>query len=283
MNRVAKRPFYANLDPAIVGKDKVFWKTFKPIFSEESNNSEKIVLLEDNTIISNDKEISDCFNSYFLNITDTLCLNEPQSIDNLIPFKDPVLNAVRKHENHPSIANIKINVRIEETFEFQPVSSLEVRNEINQLNRSKKTSGDPLTDITDIVKSISGSCLEYLTYFINQMVANSTFPNKLKLAGMSPIFKQGDSSSKKNFRPISVLSAMSKIFERLMTKQICPFAHKRLSNLLCGFRNGHSAEHALFRLTEMCPKALADRMVVGIVLMDLSKAYDCLPHEPPDC
>ena len=169
-----------------------------------------------------------------------------------------------------------MNVRTEETFEFQPVSSLEVWNDINQLNRSKKTSGDLSTDI---VKSISGSCLEYFTFFVNQMVANSTFPDKLKLADVSPILKLGDSFFKKNFRPISVLSSISKIFERLMSKQNCPFAYRRLSNLLCGFRNGHSAEHALFRLTEICRKALADKKVVGMVLMDLSKAYDCLPHD----
>ena len=111
------------------------------------------------------------------------------------------------------------------------------------------------------------------------MVANSTFPDKLKLAAVSPIFKLGDSFLKKNFRPISVLSAISKIFERLMSKQICPFAYRHLSNLLCGFRNGQSAEHGLFRLTEMCLKALAGKKVVGMVLMDLSKAYDCLPHD----
>ena len=126
INRMAKRQFYANLDPMVVGKDKVFWKTFKPIFSKQSNTNERIVLLEDNTIISADKEISNCFNSYFVNITDTLCLNEPGSIDGLIPFNDPVLNAVRKYENHPSIARIKINIRTEEIFEFQPVSSLDV-------------------------------------------------------------------------------------------------------------------------------------------------------------
>ena len=118
INRLAKRQFYANLDPTVVGKDKVFWKTFKPIFSEQSNTNEKIVLLEDNTVISADKEFSNCFNSYFVNITDTLCLNEPGSIDGLIPLNDPVLNAVRKYESHPSIARIKINIRTEEYLNF---------------------------------------------------------------------------------------------------------------------------------------------------------------------
>ena len=67
-----------------------------------------------------------------------LGLSEPESIDVLIPLNDPVLNAVRQYEIHPSIASIKNDVRIEEILEFQPVSSLEVWNEINQLNRSKK-------------------------------------------------------------------------------------------------------------------------------------------------
>ena len=183
---------------------------------------------------------------------------------------------MRKYENHPSIARIEINIRTEEIFEFQPVSSLEVWNEINQLNLSKKTSGDLSTDI---VKSISGSYLEYFTYFVNQVFADCTLPDKLKLANVSPIFKLGDSFFKKNFRPISVLSAISKFLERLMSKQVCPFGYRLLSNLLRGFRNGHSTEHALFRLTEMCRKALGDRKAVGMVLMDLSKAYDCLPHD----
>ena len=111
------------------------------------------------------------------------------------------------------------------------------------------------------------------------MFADCTFPDKLKLADVSPIFKATDSFFKNNSRPISVLSAISKCFERLMSKQVCPFAYRLPPNLQCGFRNGHSTEHALFRLTEMCRKALGDRKVVGMVLMDLSKAYDCLPHD----
>ena len=76
-----------------------------------------------------------------------------------------------------------------------------------------------------------------------------------------------------------MLSAISKVFERLISKQICLFAYRLLSNLLCAFREGNSAEHALFRHTEMCRKALADGRVVGMALMDLSKAYNCIPHD----
>ena len=77
------------------------------------------------------------------------------------------------------------------------------------------------------------------------------------MAYISPIFKGGDSTLKKNFRPISVLS-VSKMFQRLMSKKIFLFAYRLLSNLLCAFREGHGAEYALLRLTELSRKAVAD-------------------------
>ena len=64
-----------------------------------------------------------------------------------------------------------------------------------------------------------------------------------------------------------------------MTKQMWPFANQVLSNLLCGFHAGYSTQHALFRLIEFCRKKLDENYTIGMVLMDLSKAYDCLPHD----
>ena len=58
-----------------------------------------------------------------------------------------------------------------------------------------------------------------------------------------------------------------------------PFAKSKISRLLCGFREDHSAQHALFRLIEKCRKCLDDGGVVGMLLMDLSKAFDCLPYD----
>ena len=58
-----------------------------------------------------------------------------------------------------------------------------------------------------------------------------------------------------------------------------PFANTRLSSLLSGFRDGYSTQHALFRLIEACRSTLDKKGYVGMALMDLSKAYDCLPHD----
>ena len=98
------------------------------------------------------------------------------------------------------------------------------------------------------------------------MLECSEFRDKLKLADVSPIFKADDPTLKFNFRPISVLPALSKVLERIMEKQMRPFANTRLSSLLCGFRDGYSTQHALFRLIEACRSTLDKKGYVGMVL-----------------
>ena len=105
------------------------------------------------------------------------------------------------------------------------------------------------------------------------------FPDKLKLADVSPVLKNGDITAKTNYRQISVLPALSKVFERLLLKQFLPFIEKRLSAILCVFKKGHSAQHALFRVVEMIRRCIDKGRITGMVLMGLSKAYDCLPHD----
>ena len=80
---------------------------------------------------------------------------------------------------------------------------------------------------------------------MNKSIESCEFPDKLKKADVSPIFKNDDGTNKKNYRPISVLSALSKVFERQITQKMTPFAKTKISRLLCGFREGHSAQNAL--------------------------------------
>ena len=103
------------------------------------------------------------------------------------------------------------------------------------------------------------------------MVQQCIFPEQLNLADVSPVFKSGDATVKKKFRPISVLSSPSNVFERLLLQQTLPFIEKRLSPILWAFKKEHSTQHALFRVDK--------GGVTAMVLMDLSKAYDFLPHD----
>ena len=274
MNKVAKCEFYTSLDPKKVETNRSFRKAFKPLFSN-SESREKITLIEDGKIIIDDKSIGQCFNNYFANITDTLNIPRPVDIMPNEQSGDPTIVAVEKYKTHPSIVMIKEKTR-DQTFEFSHIDPSLVLHEINKLNSAKKTSGPvPL----DKLKLVAESCYKEISYHINNAIDENIFPDNLKKADVSPIFKIGDSQIKKNFRPISVLSTLSKVFERLMLSQMLSFIRPSLSDLLCGFREGYSTQHALIRLVENCRAGLDNKNIVGMVLMDLSKAYDCLPHD----
>ena len=92
------------------------------------------------------------------------------------------------------------------------------------------------------------------------------------------MFKKDDPNKKANYEPISLLPIISKIFESVIFEQIEKFSEKILSPKLCGFRKGHSTQHVLLNLLK--PQKTLDKSgVVGTALMDLSNAYDCLPHD----
>ena len=83
-----------------------------------------------------------------------------------------------------------------------------------------------------------------------------------------------------NYRPISKLPTVSKSFERILFNQLQRFSNKILSPLLCGFRKGYSTQYALINLLQKWQKCLdASDGIVGTLLMDLSKAYDCVNHD----
>ena len=78
----------------------------------------------------------------------------------------------------------------------------------------------------------------------------------------------------KNYRPVSVLPCASKLFERIIQKQLMSYVHKYLSPYLCGYRRGFSAQYALVSLIEKWKESLDKKGFAGAVLMDLSKAFD---------
>ena len=99
------------------------------------------------------------------------------------------------------------------------------------------------------------------------------------MASVIPVFKSEDTSCKKNYRPISILPSLSKVFEKLLSLQINVFFENKFSKVLCGFRAKHNTQHALVTLLQKWKACLDNSGKVGTILMDLSKAFDCLPHE----
>ena len=99
------------------------------------------------------------------------------------------------------------------------------------------------------------------------------------MAEVTPGFKDGDKMDKKNYRPISILSSVSKIFEKIIYRQVEEQMNVHLSPYLCGFRAGYSTQYCLLGMLEKWKKALDKKNIAGALITDLSKAFDCINHE----
>jgi hypothetical protein len=119
-----------------------------------------------------------------------------------------------------------------------------------------------------------------LTYIINKSITNGIFPACLKYSQIKPIFKSADKSDMSNYRPISLLTSFSTIFEKVIYKGL--YQHIISNNILASkqheFRNNSSTETASYNLLDNVLLALNNSNVGGI-LCDLSKAFDCVDHE----
>ena len=109
---------------------------------------------------------------------------------------------------------------------------------------------------------------------------NKTYPCELKKAIVTPINKKEDPELPENYRPISITETLSKIFEKLLYKQINEYLiyQKLLSNTQFGFRTSYSAIDAIFACTEAFRKAIDNNKTVACSLLDLSKAFDSIDH-----
>ena len=144
-----------------------------------------------------------------------------------------------------------------------------------------RTKNGTLGDIPSKCLKLSTNeiALHLLHIWNHQIIDQNIFQSLLKLADVTPVFKKGDPTSVKNYRPVSVLPNVSKVFERIMLKQILEQMNKYLSQNLCGYRKGFSMQTALTMLPEKWIKVLDDIGYAGAVLMDLSKAFDTINHE----
>ena len=113
----------------------------------------------------------------------------------------------------------------------------------------------------------------------SEILGKLYFPNKLKLADIIPVYKKKDPSLVENYRPVSVLHSVSKIFERIVQKQFSNYVDEFLSPYLCGYRKGFNSQYTLLSLIEKWKKELDNKGYAGAILMDLSKALDTINHE----
>ena len=147
---------------------------------------------------------------------------------------------------------------------------------INEIDIKKSSSGEISPAIIKLTKK---EILIPITKCINKCILIISFPDELKVGDVRPVAKKEDPNNKANYRPITLLPIISKIFERVLFEQIEKFSQNILSPKLCGFRKDHSTQHALLNLLKNWQKTLDKSGVIGTVLMDLSRAYNCLPYD----
>ena len=170
---------------------------------------------------------------------------------------------------------IKQDFRISKKFSFEPVSKHEVKKIIKALKNIKSVGGEIPTKIFKECQLT----FEILTHCINKFFTSGEFSDCLKQANVSPIFKKDDPLHKENYRPVSILPLLSKVYEKLLYNRLSDYVENIFNVILCGFRKAHSTQHALFKLLQSWQKELDEKGMVATVLMDLSKAYDCIPHD----
>ena len=263
-NNQCKKDHFDRLNPE---KDsKRFWKSCKTYFSNKHSFGEsKIALSEYGEFLTENNKIAKTFNSFFETVTDSLNLFSWSS--KVKVCDDKVQGIILNFSNHPSILKIKETFQLNKRFSFQHVSEVTVRKVAKNLPSDKISAGE----IT--------FCFPELTNCINESLTNNKFLDTLKLSDITPVFKKLDPSDKANYRPVSILPFVSKVFEKIMFDQLYEYIERFLNQLLCGFRKAHSTQHALFRLLRKWQKELDSGGYIGTSLMDLSKAYDCLPHD----
>jgi len=256
--RTAEKQYYQN--KLVEVKDNMS-KTWKVLNSMMYRNSKfnKLDEIEINGSSETDpKKMADNFNDFFVNIGPNLAKKIPKSSIN---------------------ANNFLKGDYSQSFFTTPVSDLEITSIINSL---KNTSSKGYDDIPGhLIKFCVNELSGILAHINNASLSTGVFPDALKLAKIVPIFKNGDKKIVSNYRPISVLSSFSKIFEKIMYVRLENYLQTNsiLHQSQYGFRKKMSTSMALLSLTEEISRSMDNKNFTIGVFIDLAKAFDTVNHK----
>ena len=158
---------------------------------------------------------------------------------------ESVNGIIRKFQNHPSIIKIKENHQGH--FSFSTVEVEDVDKEIDSLDAYKAIQQNDIP--VKIIKANRDIFPEFIMHNFNKGISTGRFPDIFQSAEVKPVFKKKSKIDKENCRPVRILPVISKIFERLIFKQLI-FFESVFSKYQCGFRKGYSAQHCLLTMTK---------------------------------
>ena len=205
------------------------WTGIKKIIS--SNNSHHIfppAITVNNETVTNPCDIANAFNNYFAKVA--------------IDIQSSSRFSKKKYDYLPPLNT--------ESFFLTPTDSTEVSNIISSLNQNK--SDGPNNIPIKILKLLNKDMSDQLAILFNQSFSSGMFPSILKTSKIIPIYKKGSKLECSNYRPISLLSNIEKILERLVYNRLYIFlGEKEIFSLQFGFRQKYSTNHALIHDTNL--------------------------------
>ena len=259
---------------------KPFWETIKSFVTDKGGHgNEEYVLEEDGNLIKDPEKVSTIFIDYFTNIVEHATGNPPGNIPLTSETSDIIDDILGYYESHASVLSIK-EKSTNLSFKLPLAQEEEIFDIIKLIDIKKATGVDDLPP--KIIKMSADVIKKPLTDIINFYIKKNTFPGLMKIGRLTPIYKrpkEGSRLDKTCYRPISVLTIFSKVFERFVLNSMLEYINSILSDHISAYRKGHSCQNVLLKLTEEWRQYLDKNEIVGAVLMDLSKAFDCLPHE----
>ena len=257
--KTAKMDFYDNEFEKYKSDMKKTWSTINSILgrNKKSNQFPNHIFSNGNKI-DDKRKIANELNDYFSNIGDKLSTK--------IPKKSKSFEAYLKN-------------KVLTSFSFNLVNTTDVSKVINELKPKTSTGDDGIS--TKILKLVSGALVEPITILINQSLTTGIFPSSYKLARVVPLPKKPNNYNTDNFRPISLLSSVSKVIEKCVFIQLYTYFenNKILHDSQYGYREEHSTESACTELVDKLFQQLDDKETPFCIFLDLSKAFDTLNHE----
>ena len=234
----------------------------EPFFTDQVQIKSKITLIKKKVIskqgqvsnrtekiISDDKAIAKVFNKFFINIVPNLKTPVENNIDHgFTKTDDLALNAINKFKNHPSIIMIKRKNNPCGSFSFSSVQYDDILKKTKNLDTAKASQESDIP--RKILKANREFFAQYFCENINYCIYHSILSSNLKSADVTPVYRKNPKKYKENYRPTSILSNVSKIYERCLYDQMRNYFKNILSKYQCGFRKGYNAQHCLIAFRE---------------------------------
>jgi hypothetical protein len=257
LKRDAKKAYFTELCGGEQGP-ALFWSKLKPVLPASRSKVGISCLMHDGRALSSKKEIAEALNDYFV------CSGQVADIENV------------DSQNHPSIGCIKEHWPADD-FEFRLCTPDQVSKVLKRLKQRKSGGLDGIS--TKVLRLAEPVLANEVCKLLNCFIAKGVFPTGWKDGLVSAVPKGNDAVQSSNYRPVTLLSVLSKVFEKMLFDQLYGYFVPKLGTQLSGFLKGHSCATALLKMTEDWRWALDDGQTTAAVAIDLSKAFDSINHE----